>query len=76
MFGDYSYRKYNYFETKYDSDGVDYLRQLYWRHLQHSKRVEMKRGCVIILIENTVVSHDNNDGNDVYIINIIILEYF
>ena len=30
----------------------------------------MKRGCVIILIESTVISHDNNDGNDVYIINI------
>ena len=33
----------------------------------------MKKGCVIILIENTVISQDNNNGNDMCIFNMIIL---
>ena len=36
----------------------------------------MKRGCVFIFIENIDISYDNNDGNDVCIFNMIILEYF
>lgn len=35
---------------------------------------EMKRGCVIIIIEHTYIAHDNNDGYDVRILYIIILE--
>ena len=35
----------------------------------------MKRGFVIILIEDTVISHDDNGVNDVCIFNMIILEY-
>ena len=35
----------------------------------------MKRGCVFILIENIVISYDNNYVNDVCIFNMIILEY-
>ena len=31
---------------------------------------------MVILIESTVISKDNNDGNDVCIFNTIILEYF
>ena len=36
---------------------------------------DMKRGCVIILRENIVISHDDNDENYVCIFNMNILEY-